>query len=198
MRQSSIDQPHSEIGTPQSEGADVQVLTKLLMGQRRYAPAEEIMFGVRALIGVCTVFALVAVAAVPSVSSASPSYDWKLRCSGNWFASVAWNWTQGGVDIPGAGGSEVCGGDSTLTGIQNRPASADGFHALLTVFLPPLDHCTKGAPPQNPAYCYDSDYAVKSGHSVNVHLRVSASGYYCDVIGPCPTYAERATFRFHG
>ena len=145
------------------------------------------------------VLAIVALAAVPGASLATGGIDWKLSCRGNWSASVTWNWTQDGVDIPGAGGSQSCYADATLTGTQNRPPNANGFHALLSVVLPPLDVCTQGDPPLYGWWCHDFDSVTKSfkvGQSFKVQVGVSASGYYFD-FGRV-TYSESARFTFSG
>ena len=103
------------------------------------------------LMAVSASLATMALAIVPTPALAQRSYDWTLDCNGDGFASVGWNWTEGGALIPGAGGTAICYSVATLNGTGDRPANADGFTAHLGISGP----CYS-------ARCSDSDSVTKS------------------------------------
>lgn len=75
---------------------------------------------------------IVTLSIVPVPAAAGP-FIWSLGCFGSGSApssaTMHWNWTQGGVPIPGAGDTQFCSGNGSGT----RPATADGFTGFLSV-----------------------------------------------------------------
>lgn len=128
-------------------------------------------------LAVSTGLVMVALAIVPQLGSAERAYTWSLNCNGDGFAYAAWNWTQGGQLIPGAGGTAACGGGGNLTGFGERPTGADGFRASLEIYVCGFYYCAfDGA---SATKSFDPAGAFDKGLSVSVEFKeMPDCGYY--------------------
>ncbi len=118
---------------------------------------------------VMTTLALSAIAIAPA--SAQSSGSWTLDCKGSGSGGVSWTWLLDGTPISGAGGSATCDGAMSVTGSSARPASANGFAAIVSV---------------SAGYNGDAKSVNKTFDttaSFKVSLSASASGWYqnCDL-----------------
>ena len=126
------------------------------------------MPGVRTWWIVSAVIAILAVSVVP-VPAAARSFAWSLTCDGGGSVGMSWNWTQGGVPIPAAGGTPGCG----TSGGETRPASADGFTGHLSIVLcgdifpcaVDTDSVTKSF---NPAHAFKTTLSVSASVQVSI------------------------------
>jgi hypothetical protein len=57
------------------------------------------------------------------------SYTWSVKCNGDGGISASWSWTENGTPL--ASGSAGCFGGGQVSGAGVRPATANGFTALV-------------------------------------------------------------------
>ena len=87
--------------------------------------------GMRSVLIMSIVVAVVALWAPAASALAADKYSWSITCRGNSTVGAYWYWLQDGQPIVGSDASAGCIGTDSLSGGGDRPASATGIFVQL-------------------------------------------------------------------